>query len=229
MTHDEAMVLTLESFDRALTETEREVLQQHLDTCAACRSNAERVRAADSALGAWGAQRAPVPDESPVQRQPPVASPRAPWWPVAAAAAIAGIALGGLIGGAIGSRIGGSRGREVAAEPSHSGLPTFALFLEEPAGQWPPHTPLMRPGYFEWMDTLVARGQYAGGERLSEDAGRYLALGDTIGSADTTRAAAAVNFSGLFLIHARDYDDAVRIARGSPHLRHGGVLVRRTY
>ncbi len=39
--------------------------------------------------------------------------------------------------------------------------------------------------------------------------------------------ARAARISGLFLIRARDLDRATEIARGGPHLRHGGTIVIR--
>jgi hypothetical protein len=38
-----------------------------------------------------------------------------------------------------------------------------------------------------------------------------------------------VNYSGYFVIRAQNYDEAVAIARTSPHLQFGGILVRRTF
>lgn len=86
----------------------------------------------------------------------------------------------------------------------------------------------MRPGYFEWRDTIAARGQYDGGERLAEDDGWYVAPGGAAVPMKD-RAPSAANFSGLFLVRAASYDEAVSIARSSPHAQYGGILVHRTY
>jgi len=86
----------------------------------------------------------------------------------------------------------------------------------------------MRSGYLEWRDSLDARGQFLGGERLAEDDGFYVARGGAVLRPAATPAR-LVNYSGLFLVRAKDYDEALGIAAQSPHLQYGGILVRRAY
>ncbi len=223
MTHDQASALALRGIDSQLPEHERSELAAHLEACTTCRAEVERLRAADGALRAWGAEQAPAPpNTTPPFRSDARLSGRR-WWPVATAAAIVGVALGAVGGYAAGSRAAIHPATQTVADSR----PTFALLLEEPAGQWPPRFAAARPGYIEWRDSLELQGHFVGGERLSVDAGRYIAMGDSTGSVST--APTGANFSGFFTIRARDYDEAVRIARASPHLRYGGVLVRRTF
>lgn len=222
MTHDEAQALWLLDNDGALDHAQQQALRQHLAGCGECQAAVDRMAATDRELRAWGSASLP-PDAT--TSQAPIASGR-PWIPIAIAAALAGITLGSAGGYFAGQRAAESPAPTVATAPDSR--PSFVLMLEEPASQWPPAAPLARPGYFEWMDSLVALGHYEDGERLSEDDGWYLG---TDGSAlpAGSRAPSAANFSGLFVIRARDYDEAVTIARSSPHLRYGGIIVRRSY
>lgn len=239
MTHEQAMELAVRALERVPDAAEQAALDAHLGACAECRREVAALRSMHAELGAWGVAAAAGASGpaaaigAPAARAVPAvrAAPSAPrWWPLIAALFV-GIVIGGA-GGATAFRGGNAEGGEASASPPTGGAPdaraTFALLLEEPAAQWPPTSPLMRGGYFEWLDTLVARGQYAGGERLSEDAGWYIPAGGAPVPANV-RGATAANFSGMFLVRARDYDEAVRIASESPHLRYGGVLVRKTY
>jgi hypothetical protein len=86
----------------------------------------------------------------------------------------------------------------------------------------------MRPGYVEWRDSLLARDQFIGGDRFSTDGGWYVARGLAQPVESLTTAGGGVNYSGYFVVRARDYAKAVEIAKGSPHLNHGRILVRRS-
>jgi hypothetical protein len=226
VTHDEAQALWLLSDDGALDAARQEALREHLAQCAACRAEVDTLAATDSALRAWGAAGVTNPG-APVS--PIAAGTVRPWIPVAIAAAVAGITLGSAGGYLAGVRAGEPAPETTVATTPPDTRSSFVLLLEEPAAQWPPASALARPGYFEWMDSLTARGQYEDGLRLSEDEGWYIARSGGAAVPAGARTASAANFSGMFVIRARDYDEAVAIARESPHLRYGGVLVRRTY
>ncbi|HEX9564626.1 MAG TPA: zf-HC2 domain-containing protein [Gemmatimonadaceae bacterium] len=225
MTHEEAQALWLLAGDDGTDPGRRREVESHVASCPACRAEIDRLEATDEALREWGATSMPAPERSAPGQSVPIGD--RPWWPMALAAALAGITLG-LAGGFAAGRRGPERSVVSAPIAALDSLPRFVLMLEEPTGQWPPSGPLMRPGYFEWMDSLVARGQYADGLRLSEDDGWYLPAGGAPMPA-SARAASSANFSGFFVIRARDYDEAVAIAGGSPHLAYGGVLIRRTF
>jgi hypothetical protein len=221
--HDEFIALAIREFDYPLDPDQRQVLADHLATCDACRDEVIMLRDAHLALRSWGSEQAPSPVSAPPQPVP--ASAR--WWPSLIAATLAGV----LIGAAGGF----SLGRQGTPEPSPAiaadGRAEFTLLLEEPAGSWPPVAPEMRQGYVDWRDSLSARGLFATGDRFSSDGGWYVA---TNGSAQPAEAMASVprgmvNYSGYFVIRAQNYDEAVAIARTSPHLQFGGILVRRTF
>jgi len=97
----------------------------------------------------------------------------------------------------------------------------FMLLLYEDATFQ--HAPASDPGahareYGSWARSLS--GHLVGGEELSS-AGKLLA-GNAI--SDQLPSAGAGVVAGYFLIAARDMDEAVRIARDCPHLRHGGRI-----
>ena len=69
--------------------------------------------------------------------------------------------------------------------------------------------------YAAWARGLGADGRLVLAEKLADDGGRVLRA-----SPD----ARADVISGLFVVRARDYAEAERIARESPHVRHGGVI-----
>jgi hypothetical protein len=95
---------------------------------------------------------------------------------------------------------------------------TYALFFIEP--DWPPAAPLDRDGYAEHANQLRADDRFGGGEKLTDDAG-WLVQSD--GRVDPP----TMNMSGWFLIEALTDDAALDVARRSPHLRWGSILVRK--
>lgn len=225
MIHDEYIALAIQDLNYPLDPDRRRTLADHLATCDDCRTEIALLGEAHDGLKSWASEKAPVPLRPASPNPMPRVTPT--FWPALIAAGVAGILLGAAGGYAAG------RSATVAADqgpgvPASS--PLFTLFLEEPAGTWPPVAGDMRPGYVEWRDSLVARGQFTGGDRFSTDGGWYIARGGAAQPAESLAIARErVNYSGYFVIHARDYADAVRIAKGSPHLNHGGILVRRSF
>lgn len=232
MTHDDILDLAALGFERTLEPAQQEALDDHLRECASCRDEMERMDRAHGALTAWGAMSAPLPlTPSGPPSQSPSAAPgarRVPAWPWLAAASLVGLLAAGGAGFAVGRSSGQ---RDIAAasqDPAADAGTIFTLLLEEPASAWPPVDGGMRPGYVAWRDSLAAAGRFAGGARFVPDAGWYVtSAGDALPTgALASDARPAPNYSGYFLVRARDYAEAVAIARGSPHLAFGGILVR---
>jgi len=73
-----------------------------------------------------------------------------------------------------------------------------------------------------WAEDLQQAGQFLAGDELAED-GRVLAReqGQVI---TQTFAMGVTGIGGYFIISARDYDEAVAIASGSPQLDYGGTV-----
>ena len=105
-----------------------------------------------------------------------------------------------------------------------STLRSFILLLEEPT--WPPVATLSvaRSGYGDWAADLRALGRHISAEKLTEEPGVRIAMNGTVSPA--LDMSAASNLSGWYLLRARNYDEAVALARRGPHLRYGSILVR---
>jgi hypothetical protein len=76
--------------------------------------------------------------------------------------------------------------------------------------------------YRQWATGLARGGRFITGERLSGDA--PVVIGDR-GMPAADVASAAV--SGYFVVSAASLEEARAIARASPHVRRGGVIVVR--
>jgi hypothetical protein len=77
--------------------------------------------------------------------------------------------------------------------------------------------------YFAWTDKLRAEGRLVGAQRLSDirtDPGRKLSgVGKDLAVTDRMLPETKEVVGGFYQIHAKDYDEAVEIARTCPHLR----------
>jgi hypothetical protein len=73
--------------------------------------------------------------------------------------------------------------------------------------------------YTAWAGRLSSENRLVSAEKLRDDKGRWLAP-----SGPLTPAQGNDMVSGFFLIRARDYDEALELARQSPHLKYGGTI-----
>jgi len=113
-------------------------------------------------------------------------------------------------------------------------MPKFMLLLHDSPSQ----ARRIAPGdmakvlgeYRAWSEKLRAAGQYDDGNKLADDAGRIMRPGKDGGISVTDGPFAETKelLGGYYIVVAPDYDAAVEIARGSPHLKYGGrIEVRR--
>ncbi|HWS99317.1 MAG TPA: YciI family protein [Pyrinomonadaceae bacterium] len=138
-----------------------------------------------------------------------VSAPRA-WLAVAASLLI--FALGALAGA-----------RWVAGQ-GKTGAPEFMLVLRSSNAQSGPPAPeevarRVRE-YGDWAGRLRRQGVRVEGERLAREA--RLLRGAGAGSSENGPVSETI--AGYFLIEARDFDEAVRLAEGCPHLKYGGSV-----
>ncbi|HEX7252624.1 MAG TPA: YciI family protein [Thermoanaerobaculia bacterium] len=110
--------------------------------------------------------------------------------------------------------------RESASRASESGLPRYVLFLEGAESLTPEEETRRVQEYKNWARRVAGEGHLISGEKLSAE---VLRLGDTPDSAPS----GGESVRGYFVIAARDQRQALEIARGCPHLRHGGWIVVR--
>lgn len=115
-----------------------------------------------------------------------------------------------------------AKGRTERAQSSTGQQRTYALFLYEPAGQFQADSGHVQE-YIAWITAVRSSGRVASGEKL-KDGGSTLQLRDgklQIEEGDPSA------LGGYFLIHASNYEEALKIASGCPHLKHGGVIALR--
>lgn len=114
-------------------------------------------------------------------------------------------------------------------------MPKFLLFLHENQGQFDnrTHDEMMRiiAEYSAWAEKLRKETRFAGGEKLTEDAGKVLRpKSGKVVVTDGPYAESREVVGGYFAIVAADYDEACAIAEGCPHLKYGGrVEVRQIH
>jgi hypothetical protein len=150
-------------------------------------------------------------------------------WAVAAAAVafIAGFALRGRTGAMVGGPRPGAPAPAVVSAQSHYMLLLFESGDYRAAPTAERQVERVRE-YSGWARAVAESGRYITGEELARDgrwcrisAGRLEVLPPR---PDSERGM----LGGYFVIGAASYDDAVNVARGCPHLRHGGTVeVRR--
>ncbi len=77
--------------------------------------------------------------------------------------------------------------------------------------------------YVTWREQMGAAGKITGGTKLRDEGGRHLKAGTV-----TDGPYAEVNeiVGRLFFVAAKDYDEAVAIARSCPHLKFGWIELR---
>ena len=79
--------------------------------------------------------------------------------------------------------------------------------------------------YVAWRNKIEAEGKYVGGEKLKDKSGRHLSgQNGTLRVTDGPYTEAKEVIGGYFTISAADYDEAVQIAGGCPHLKFGGRI-----
>lgn len=106
-------------------------------------------------------------------------------------------------------------------------MPNFILLLRDDPSAFDKFSPaemeaiIMR--YAEWRKSKTASGQVLLGHKLRDGSGKILADGKVT---DGPFVEAKEVMAGLFIIEAKDYDEAVAIASTCPHMQFGSIEVR---
>ena len=108
-------------------------------------------------------------------------------------------------------------------------MPNYMLFLHEDQGQFDGRAPdeMMRiiEEYGAWAETMRDAKRLAGGEKLTDDAGKVLRpKAGKIVVTDGPYAESKEIVGGYFAITAKDYAEACEIAKECPHLKYGGRI-----
>jgi hypothetical protein len=107
----------------------------------------------------------------------------------------------------------------------------FMLVLYEKPGDFASMSPdqiqKVIEKYSTWGENLGAAGKMVAGHKLTEDGGRRLSRsGGKVSAVDGPYAEAKEVVGGVYLLRAKDYDEAVELASSCPHLEFGRIEVR---
>lgn len=81
--------------------------------------------------------------------------------------------------------------------------------------------------YVDWSDRMRAAGRLAGSNKLTDGDGRVLAgNGSRVEVKDGPYSETKEVVGGYWLLEAADFDEAVKLAKDSPHLRFGTLEIR---
>jgi len=79
--------------------------------------------------------------------------------------------------------------------------------------------------YTAWRRKITAEGRYEGSNKLKDEGGRHLSMNkNEVRVVDGPYAEAKEVMGGYFVINAANYDEAVEISKGCPHLKYGGWI-----
>ena len=79
--------------------------------------------------------------------------------------------------------------------------------------------------YVAWKEGVEANGQFVAGEKLADDFGKHLVMGDEkLRVTDGPFTESKEIIGGFFIISAKDYTEAVEISQSCPHLKYGGRI-----
>ena len=231
----------VERLTGTLDESRSKVIDEHIASCAECRSETERMRELWTELGALtvpAANGSAARVERMVDartRQLTAANPspqRVSPIPRAAILAI-GLAASLLIGVMLGR--GSTSTPFTPIAPGGTTMATtgnterYVLLLHGPARNRTTaadaaadsaNEAALVAEYGAWAGQLAAAGSLVMGEKLADD---QLTMLTGSGTASVPRFTSD-EISGFFLIQAADSAEAYRIARDCPHLKHGGTV-----
>lgn len=103
----------------------------------------------------------------------------------------------------------------------------FLLLLRRPVGAAlpPDRFAAITKDYLGWNERMRAEGRFKAGQKLTFDAGRVMRPNDgRIVVTDGPFAESKELLAGFYVIAARDYDEACKIAESCPHLKYGGNI-----
>jgi hypothetical protein len=110
-------------------------------------------------------------------------------------------------------------------------MPNYLLLLHADEGRFQGKSPEELQGiymrYRKWREEIVAKGIYAGGNKLRDASGRVMkqSAGKVIVT-DGPYAETREILGGYFMITADTYESAVEISRSCPHIDFGTIEIR---
>ena len=109
-------------------------------------------------------------------------------------------------------------------------MPQYMLLLHDagsfPEDMSPAEMQAVIQRYVAWRERAAAGGRQVSGYKLRDGQGRVMRGKGTASVTDGPYAEAREVIGGVFLLDAKDYDDAVALARDCPHLDFGSIEIR---
>lgn len=109
-------------------------------------------------------------------------------------------------------------------------MSSFILLLHRPvdrpraAGNPALFTEVTRE-YMAWADRMREQGHLKAGNRLTDDAGKIMrAAGERVSTTDGPYPESKEVVGGFFMLSARDYAEACRLAETCPHVKYGSYI-----
>ncbi len=109
-------------------------------------------------------------------------------------------------------------------------MSSFLLLLHRPTGRPRAspdptvYTEISRE-YMAWADRMRAQGHLKAGNKLTDDTGKIMrTAGERVSTTDGPYAESKEIVGGFFMISARDYAEACRLAETCPHLKYGSHI-----
>lgn len=108
-------------------------------------------------------------------------------------------------------------------------MPDYMLLLHQNQDRPRPSSPdefmAMMKAYLAWTDRIRAEGRHKAGNKLTDDPGKIIRPeGGRTTATDGPYAESKEIVGGFYLISAKDYDEACRVAETCPHLTYGGRI-----
>ena len=107
--------------------------------------------------------------------------------------------------------------------PPDTGLQTFIMLLHE-SGSVDEHEADKVIEYGNWAQTIAQANQLVAGEKLRYDGRLLRRVAGQLEVREFAPREDSDHLGGYFLIQARDYDEALKIAGDCPHLKYGGLV-----
>lgn len=108
-------------------------------------------------------------------------------------------------------------------------MPNYMLLLHEQPADYSQFSPEQIEAvvgeYVAWRHAVAADGKLVGGEKLKDEGGKHLSgANGSLRVTDGPFSEAKEVIGGFFTIIAADYDEAVAVASGCPHIKFGGRI-----
>lgn len=110
-------------------------------------------------------------------------------------------------------------------------MPQFMLILSEKPGDFanmaPEEIQKIIEKYGAWGMKMGKEGRMVAGNKLTEDGGKRISRsGNSLAVTDGPYAEAKEIIGGIYVLKAKNYDEAVELAKTCPHMEYGKIEVR---